>query len=143
MTRIPGVHTSLRRGEDTLLPNWALDAMERLTLAADIRILTFLTRHRAYRSNTYTTRQIAIALEIDPRTVQASTARLNGLGLILTSDGQHCSAEAASRVRLPATAAQATRKPDASPLQKDSRQNAGDAVQDSNPESLKKGRKES
>ncbi len=142
MTRIPGVHQAMRRGQDTLQPNWALDAMERMTLAADIRILTFLTRHRAYRSNTYTTRQISIALELDPRTVQASTARLSTQGLILSGDGLHCSAEAASRVRLPAKSAQAPRKSAASPLQKDSRQNSGNDVQDSESAPLNKGRKE-
>lgn len=129
----------MKRGQETLMPNWALEAMDRLTLAADIRILNFLTRHRSYRGNTFTTRQIAIALELDVRTVQASTARLIAQGLTLCADGVHCSADAASRVRLPAKSAQAPRKPAASPVQKDSRQNAGNAVQNEESSTLNLG----
>lgn len=121
------------------MPNWALDAMERLTLAADLRLLIFLTRHRAYRGNTFSTKQLAIALEIDLRTVQASTVRLAQLGLILSAEGRHCSAEASSRVCPTAKAAQAARKAAASPLQKDSRQSTENAVSDNNFSPLNKG----
>ncbi|THF87182.1 hypothetical protein E7T09_08480 [Deinococcus sp. KSM4-11] len=131
-TQIPGVHTTLRRGEDTVIPNWALDAIERLILAADIRVLTFLTRHRQYRSNTYTTRQLAIALEIDLRTIQASTGRLIVQGLILGIDGHFCSSEASTRV-------QGVRKPSAKGLQKDSPRQAQKTDQNALPGSLKKG----
>ncbi|THF88423.1 hypothetical protein E7T09_04240 [Deinococcus sp. KSM4-11] len=130
--QIPGVHTTLRRGEDTVIPNWALDAIERLILAADIRVLTFLTRHRQYRSNTYTTRQLAIALEIDVRTIQASTGRLTAQGLILGIDGHFCSSEASTRV-------QGVRKPSAKGLQKDSPRQAQKTDQNALPGSLKKG----
>lgn len=139
---IPGVHQpadGLRRGRDTVMPNWALDAMERLTLSCDNRVLVFLTRHRQYRSNTYTTRQLAIALEIDVRTIQASTARLSAEGLVLTSEGLHCAPDAGSRVRLPA---QGARKVSASPLQKDSRENAENSDHNGTPSPLKKGNKE-
>ena len=125
------------------MPNWALDAIERLTLAADLRLLIFLTRHRAYRGNTFSTKQLAIALEIDLRTVQASTVRLAQLGSILSAEGRHCSAEASSRVRPTAKAAQAARKAAASPLQKDSRQSTENAVSDNNFSPLNKGTDES
>lgn len=115
-----------------MMPNWALDAIERLTLAADIRILTFLTRHRHYRSNTYSTRQLAIALEIDLRTIQSGAGRLSTLGLILGIDGQFCSSEASTRL-------QGVRKGSAKGLQKDSPSLAENYVLDSVPGSLKKG----
>lgn len=125
----------MRQGEDTMMPNWALDAIERLTLAADIRILIFLTRHRAYRGNTFTVKQLGIALEIDLRTVQASTGRLQKEGLIVGFDGVFCSKESASRVQAP-------RKVSAKTLQKDSPQVEEKAVSDSENEPLNKGSKE-
>lgn len=130
---------NLRQGQDTLMPNWALDAMEHLTLAADLRLLIFLTRHRAYRANAFSTRQLAIALEIDLRTVQASAVRLAQLGLILSAEGRHCSAEASSRVRPTTKTAQASRKAAASPLQKDSRREVENAVPDEDFSPLNKG----
>ncbi|UQN06793.1 hypothetical protein [Deinococcus sp. QL22] len=125
----------MRRGEDTVIPNWALDAIQDMTLAADIRVLLFLTRHRQYRGNTFSTKQLAIALEIDVRTVQTSTLRLASEGLILSGEGLHCSLESASRV-------QGIRKPLAKPLQKDSHQDQENNVQDVISESLNKGSKE-
>lgn len=98
----------MKRGEDTMMPNWALDAMQAMTLATDIRVLCWLTRHRHYRGNTYSTKQLSIALEIDPRTMRESLERLRGQGLILSHEGAHCSADAMSK--LPASQVKAAAK---------------------------------
>ncbi|GGS13766.1 hypothetical protein [Deinococcus knuensis] len=156
--QIPGVHTTLRRGEDTMLPNWALDAEEQLTLMADAKVFKRLIRYRHYRDNTYTTAQLTYALEIDPRTVRSSLERLRDRGLVVTLDGLHCAPDAASRLtpaqvragalawteqcKADARAAQAPRKATAKGLQKDPAQNPENSELDSVPGSLKKGRKE-
>lgn len=156
--QIPGVHTTLRRGEDTMLPNWALDAEEQLTLMADAKVFKRLIRYRHYRDNTYTTAQLTYALEIDPRTVRSSLERLRDRGLVLTLDGLHCAPDAASRLtpaqvragalawskqcKADAQSAQAPRKATAKGLQKDPAQNPENDDLDSVPSSLKKGRKE-
>ena len=88
----------MKRGQETLMPNWALEAYESLTLASDIKLLNYLARHRGYRGNTYSTKQLAIALEIDLRTTQSGTARLAQLGYILSAEGQHCSVDAQTRM---------------------------------------------
>lgn len=80
------------------MPNWVLDAYEELTLASDIKLLNFLSRYRAYRDNTFSSKQLAIALEIDLRTTQSGTARLAQLGYIVSAGGQHCSADAQSKM---------------------------------------------
>lgn len=156
--QIPGVHTTLRRGEDTMLPNWALDAEEQLTLMADAKVFKRLIRYRHYRDNTYTTAQLTYALEIDPRTVRSSLERLRDRGLVLTLDGLHCAPDAASRLtpaqvragalawteqgKADARAAQAPRKATAKGLQKDPARNPENSELDSVPSPLKKGRKE-
>lgn len=88
----------MKRGQETLMPNWALEAYEVLALASDIKILNYLARHRAYRDNSYTTKQLAIALEIDIRTVRDGLSRLREKGYILSADGEHCLVEAASKM---------------------------------------------
>jgi hypothetical protein len=80
------------------MPNWALEAYESLTLASDIKLLNYLARHRGYRGNSFSTKQLAIALEIDLRTTQSGTARLAQLGYIVSAEGQHCSADAQSKM---------------------------------------------
>ena len=141
----------MKRGQDTLMPNWALEALEALSLASDMKLLIWLTRHRAYRQNTYSTKQLAIALELDVRTVREGLARLRENDLILSFEGQHCSVEAAAKMpasyakavaRLhsqTASAAQASRKGDASPLQIYPAQNPENAVPDEENQPLNKG----
>lgn len=89
------------------MPNWALEAYETLTLASDIKLLNYLVRHRLYRDNTYSTKQLAIALEIDLRTTQAGLARLAALGYVLSADGQHCACNALAK--LPQRSCKSTR----------------------------------
>lgn len=148
----------MKRGEDTLMPNWALDAMQGLTLATDIKTLMWLVRHRVYRSNTYSTKQLAIALEVDARTMRDCLERLRGLGLILSHDGAHCSADASSKLpasqvkaatqawekktRANARAAQASCNAPASLLQKDPASETNAAVSDSKNSPLNKGSNE-
>ncbi|UQN06321.1 hypothetical protein [Deinococcus sp. QL22] len=144
---IPGVHTALKRGQDTVMPNWALEAFDTLTLMSDAKLLNWLTRHRQYRANSYSTKQLAIALELDPRTVRDGLVRLREAGYILSVDGLHCSVDAHSRltpsqIKAAATPVQASRKPAATPVQIYPAQNAEYGVQNEEKQSLKKGRKE-
>ncbi|PYE51035.1 hypothetical protein [Deinococcus yavapaiensis] len=88
----------MKLGQETIIPNWALDAIEDLTNAADIKVLMFLARHGRYRVSEYSTKQLAIALELDVRTVQATTARLHAAGLILSASGVHCVYKAPARL---------------------------------------------
>lgn len=117
------------------MPNWALTAATGMTLAADIRVLLLLAQRANYRQPTYTTKQIAIALELDPRTAQASTARLAAQGLVLSHEGHH-------GCKFPASRLQAPRKPAASRLQKDSHEQPKNDVQDSENAAPNKGIKE-
>lgn len=81
------------------MPNWALDAIETMTLATDIKVFVYLVRHRLYRRNTYSTLQLAIALTIDVRTMRQVLARLRSAGYILSlEDGSHCAAGATSKL---------------------------------------------
>lgn len=137
----------MKRGEETIIPNWALDAEETLTLIADAKVFKRLVRFRQYRDNTYSTAQLAYALEIDPRTIRASLERLHQKGLVLSFEGRHCSPEAASKlapsqVKANASAAQAACKAAAKGLQKDPAQNPENTVPDGADSSLNKGRKE-
>ena len=141
----------MKRGQETLMPNWALEALETLSLASDMKLLIWLTRHRAYRENTYSTKQLAIALELDIRTVREGLGRLRAQGLILSWEGRHCSMDAASKLPASylkavaklhsqaASAAQASRKDDASPLQIYPAQNLENAVPDEENQPLNKG----
>ena len=79
----------MNHGEETIMPNWALEAMEAMPLASDIKVLCFLIRHRAYRQNCFSPKQIGIALEIELRTITSSLARLKGLGYTMSADGKH------------------------------------------------------
>ncbi|MFB9994101.1 hypothetical protein ACFFLM_19260 [Deinococcus oregonensis] len=144
---IPGVHTALKRGQDTVMPNWALEAFDTLTLMSDAKLLNWLTRHRQYRANTYTTKQLAIALELDPRTVRDGLVRLREAGYILSIDGLHCSVDAHSRltpaqIKAAATPMQAPRKAPATPVQIYPASVAESDVSDEEKQPLKKGRKE-
>lgn len=144
---ILGVHTALKRGQDTVMPNWALEAFDTLTLMSDAKLLNWLTRHRQYRANTYTTKQLAIALEIDPRTVRDGLVRLREAGYILSIDGLHCSVDAHSRltpsqIKAAASPVQASRKAPARPVQIYPASVAESDVSDEEKRPLKKGRKE-
>ena len=88
----------MKRGQETLMLNAVMEAVESMTLASDMKLLLFLSRHRGYRGNTFSTKQLAIALEIDLRTTQSGTTRLAGLGYIVSAEGHHCSAEAQSKM---------------------------------------------
>lgn len=145
----------MKRGEDTLMPNWALDAIESLTLATDIKTLVRLTRYRHYRCNTYSTKQLAIAIEADPRTMRDCLERLRTLGLVLSFDGVHCAVDAASKLppakikaaakawdkksKAEAVAAQAICNAPATPLQKDPASAPESAVPHSENQLLNKG----
>ena len=80
------------------MPNWVLEALEALTLASDMKLLCWLARHGGYRQSTFSSKQLAIALEIDLRTTQAGLARLAAAGHVLSADGQHCVRNAAARL---------------------------------------------
>ena len=80
------------------MPNWVLEALEGLTLASDMKLLCWLARHGGYRQSTFSTKQLAIALEIDIRTTQSGLARLAAAGHLLSADGQHCIRNAAARL---------------------------------------------
>lgn len=137
----------MQRGHETIIPNWALDAEETLTLMADAKVFKRLVRFRQYRDNTYSTLELAYRLEIDPRTVRASLERLREKGLILSHEGRHCSPEAASKLppsqlKANASAAQAACKAAAKGLQKDPAQISENSVLDALEASLNKGSNE-
>lgn len=97
----------MKRGEETLMPNWVFDALESLTLASDMKLLSYLGRHGGYRESAFSTKKLAIALELDIRTAQAGLARLAAAGHIVSADGMHCIRNAAAR--LPQAACKSTR----------------------------------
>lgn len=80
------------------MPNWVLEALESLALASDMKLLCWLARHGGYRQSIFSTKQLAIALEIDIRTTQSGVVRLADAGHILSAEGQHCIRNAAARL---------------------------------------------
>ncbi|MFB9991256.1 hypothetical protein ACFFLM_04585 [Deinococcus oregonensis] len=91
----------MKRGEDTMMPNWLLDAIENMTLASDIKIACYLGRRRLYQASTFKPWQIAGELGIDLRTTQMSLKRLADSGHILSTDGEHCLRGACAKIAHP------------------------------------------
>lgn len=80
----------MKRGEETIIPNWVLQAARELTLAADLKVLMFLAEHWRYREAAFGPGRISDELGIDYRTVTKSLARLAEKGHIVSADGAHC-----------------------------------------------------
>jgi len=91
----------VKRGEETIMPNWVLDAIDGLTLASDIKVLSRIARRANYKRSTVSLGELIDATGLDLRTIQTSLARLRQLTYIESTDGVHSLRGACAAVAQP------------------------------------------